>query len=345
VRPAGRPLLVSAGLTALVAGLLGSLSCSASTPAPPDSPGSALRLLQTAAHTAVARPWTGTHRVVWLRGGLPRLTLVRVSHDPRTGTQSHAMDVGKLAIPSALDATKLDVLARHFDLVLAPGRAGKGVVVVEARRTGESGPGAVAGRFWLDAVTGMVVRRDVLDADGSLVRSSVLEGIALGKDRAVTSALLSSPAPVQVAERGLDEATLGTLTSQGWPIRRALPAGMDLFQAQLHDRDGGEVLQLSYTDGLSTMSLFVQPGELMEEPSGTARPVDDALVWVQPGPPERIVWSGAGRTWTMVSDAPDSTVRLALKSLPHAPRHVDDGAGARLWRGMAVVGGWLNPFS
>ena len=131
---------------------------------------------------------------------------------------------------------------------------------------------------------------------------------------------------------------------QGWPIRRSLPGGMDLFQAQLHDRDGAEVLQLSYTDGLSTLSLFVQDGELATEPAGTARPVDDATVWVQPGPPERIVWSGDGHTWTLVSDAPESTVKQALVSLPHTPRAVADGPSARLWRGMAVVGGWLNPF-
>ena len=344
MRPAGRPLLLSAGLTAAIAGVVGAISCTASTPAPPaDAASPALRLLQTAAHTSVARPWTGTHGVVWLRGGLPRLTLVRVAHHPMTGTRSHAMDAGKLAIPEALDATVLDVLARHFELVLAPAYAGKDMLVVEARRPGASGPGAVAGRFWLDAASGMVVRRDVLDIDGSLVRSSVLEDVTMGMPMPMAPALVSStPAP---AAPKLDARALNVLTAEGWPIRRSLPGGMDLFQAQLHDRDGAEVLRLSYTDGLSTMSLFIQPGELNAEPAGTARPVDDATVWVQPGPPERIVWSAAGRTWTLVSDAPDTAVRQVLTSLPHTPRVVEDGPGARVWRGLAKVGGWFNPFS
>lgn len=345
MRSPGRPLLISAGLAAAVAGLIGSLSCAASTPAPAaDAPSPALRLLQTAAHTSVARPWTGTHRVAWLRGGLPRLTLVRIAHDPHRGTRSHAMDSGKLAIPESLDATVLDVLASHFDLVLTPGYAGKGTLVVEARRAGVTGPGAVAGRFWLDAASGMVIRRDVLDVDGSLVRSSVLEDVTMGKALAVAPTLTST-APTAGPGSRLDDGALSALTEQGWPIRRSLASGMDLFQAQLHDGQGGEVLQLSYTDGLSTMSVFVQSGELSAEPAGTARPVDDATVWVQPGPPERIVWSGAGRTWTLVSDAPDTAVRQALTALPHTPRVVEDGPGARLWRGMAKVGSWFNPFS
>ena len=112
----------------------------------------------------------------------------------------------------------------------------------------------------------------------------------------------------------------------------------------MHEGDAGDVLQLSYSDGLSTLSLFVQKGELPDKEEGTARPVGGGTVWVSAGTPERIVWAGEGRTWTLLSDAPESTVADALLVLPHTQTPVEDGAVSRVWRGMAVVGAWLNPF-
>jgi hypothetical protein len=48
--------------------------------------------------------------------------------------------------------------------------------------------------------------------------------------------------------------------------------------------------------------------------------------------------------FTLLSDAPPETVGAAVRVLPHekAPRR---GLLARLGRGLARVGSWLNPFS
>ena len=67
--------------------------------------------------------------------------------------------------------------------------------------------------------------------------------------------------------------------------------------------------------------MFVQPGELDGEPAGTARPVDGGgTVWVTGGSPERLVWSADGHTWTLISDAPESTVTGGAAGAPAHPR-------------------------
>jgi len=127
--------------------------------------------------------------------------------------------------------------------------------------------------------------------------------------------------------------------------RTITSASFDLFEARLHDTGATPVLQLSYSDGLSTLSLFVQRGWLDGDPAGTARSLDGGTVWVEQGAPERVVWSGGEFTWTLVSDAASETVTEAVTALPHQLSVVDDdGVPERVWRGMARVGGWLNPF-
>lgn len=341
---ARRPVLLGAGAVAALVGLAAALTSQAATPArtPQAAAGSAepLAVLTEAARVSMSVPWTGTHRVVWLRGGLPRLSLVKVRHEPGAGTATEPPGPGQLAVADVLDADVLRLLDARYDLVLR--YDGGPVRVVEARRPGVTGPAAVAGRFWVDTATGMVVRRDVLDGEGVLTRSSVLESVRVGRQPrplALASSRMAAPGGTP-----LDDARLRALAASGWPVRRVLPGGLTLFESRLHDREGAQVLQLSYTDGLSALSLFVQQGELAREPEGTARPVGDATVWVQPGAPERIVWSAKGHTWTLVSDAPESVVEQVLQALPLTPSAYPDGVAARMWRGMAVVGGWLQPF-
>jgi sigma-E factor negative regulatory protein RseB len=210
-------------------------------------------------------------------------------------------------------------------------------VLVTAHRPGRTGLGAVAGRFWVDDATRMVMRRDVLDDTGSVVLSSLYEDL-----RFVPVEGLQKAAAVAPSGTALDDAALTALKERGWPIVERLPSDMELFEALQHE-DG--VVQLAYSDGLSTLSLFVQEGALPEDTGGTPREVGGALVHVTPGAPEQLVWSGGGRTWTLVSDAPDSAIEQAVLVLPHAdPVLEDESVPERVWRGMDRVGAWLNPF-
>lgn len=136
------------------------------------------------------------------------------------------------------------------------------------------------------------------------------------------------------------------LRADGWQVPPDLPAGFELFDARLSVPVPEEqVLHLAYSDGLSTLSLFAQRGRLgTEPPTGfAAEQVGGRPVWVRSGSPERVVWSGGGRVWTLVSDASPGTVRDAVAVLPRdvAP---SQGLLPRLGRGAGRMLGMLSPF-
>lgn len=315
--------------------------------APPVNP--ALILLESAARAARVRTWSGIQHVISTRSGEPHVAVLQVHHSPEQGSTVEALaSQGSAIAPDVLDESLLSLLASHYDLRVAGSGAcaGHRARVVEVLRPGQSGPTALAGRFWVDDATGLVLRRDVLDDGGLVVSSSAFLSLTVGSREAVPVSFSADPPSAGVMHatgQRLDDTGLQVLVAQGWPVSRDLPFGMDMFEARMHDSALGDVLQLSYSDGLSTLSLFVQKGELPSVTPGIPQSLG-GQVWVSPGTTERVVWSGGGRTWTLVSDAPDATVDSAVLALPHAPAQQADGMFARTWRGMSRVGAWLNPF-
>jgi negative regulator of sigma E activity len=288
----------------------------------------ALAVLEAAASAAQVRAWSGTERVVSLVSGAPVETVTTVQHGP-----------GQHSASDALDARLFSLLVTHYDLrVVGPGHCeGRPAELVEARRPGRDG--GVAGRFWVDTATGLLLRRDVLDEKGALMRRSDLIDIRVGDSVATRTTALDATAP-----RGehLDTVALNTLEADGWPVVRALPARLQMYDARWLP-DG--VLQLAYSDGLSTLSLFVQRGELPPTTSGVVRHVAGGTVWQSTGEPERVVWAADGFTWTLVADVAPALVDEVLLALPHTTTQVSqDGMAPRVWRGMSRVGAWLNPF-
>ena len=292
----------------------------------------ALGLLVRAAEAGRRLSYRGTQYVASWRDDAVAASLVELEHDPVRGsviTGGDARDetTGALAV---LDPRMLDRLGAGYALaVTGPGRcAGRSASVVEARRT----DGTVAGRFWVDRATGMLLRREVFDDEGTRVRSSAFVDLDVEQARPAVQ-------PARLREAGRPDTT--ELRRDGWHVPRQLPEGFSLFDTELR----GEVLQLAYTDGLSTLSLFAQSGDLGSEAMrGFDREdVDGRPVWVRGSAPERVVWAGGEHVWTLVSDAPEATVRAAVAALPHDPEP-DDGVGARVSRGLSRLGRMLNPF-
>jgi negative regulator of sigma E activity len=91
------------------------------------------------------------------------------------------------------------------------------------------------------------------------------------------------------------------------------------------------VLHLTYSDGVSTVSVFEQRGRLDADALGgwTARTVDGARVHVQEAAPWRAVWQGGGSVLTVVADAPPSTAEAVVDALPHS------GGSGRWWDRLA----------
>jgi sigma-E factor negative regulatory protein RseB len=289
----------------------------------------ALALLERAAQLAHAQSWRATERVLSMASGAPVVTVAAVQH----GVDGHgAVD--------ALDPRLFSLLVSHYELHLA----GQGLCdghraqVVEVRRP--SSAGALAGRFWVDVSSGLVLRREVLDDAGALLRRTDLLDVRVATPAATLSTgLIASPPQ---GER-LDAVELAAEEATGVPVVRSLPGHLDLYDAR---RLPGDVLQLAYSDGLSTLSLFVQQGTMPTTASGVVRTVGGGQVWMSPGEPERVVWAADGRTWTLVSDAAPAVVDQVLVVLPHTGRGVsEDGVAPRVWRGMSRVGSWLNPFA
>lgn len=343
-----RLLLLVTGAGAVLTGLpsfaLTSPNSGEGVPMPTAS-ADAVRLLEDAARASRSLAWSGVQHVVSVRDGQPSFTVLQVQHTPGTGSAARVLNAtdDQVGVPSdVLDTKLLSLLAGRYDLGVAGESScvGRRAVVVEARRPGVPGPAGLAGRFWLDRETHLVMRREVLDRSGSVIRSSAFVEMTMG-----VSPVAQAVDQVRSSGQRLDDDGLRAMQDKGWPVVQSLPDGLELFEARLRDTSGADVLQLSYSDGLSTLSLFVQEGELASDPAGTAHSVGLGTVWVSKGSPERVVWSGDGRTWTLVSDAPAAVVADAVLLLPHSrAAAVEDGIGSRVWRGMSRVGGWLNPF-
>lgn len=325
-----RLLVPLAGLGLLLVCVPGTASAD-----PGDDP-RAEALLQAAARAATTRTWSGTQYVGTWRGATQTSTVVDVVHRPGEGSTVRTQD-GPEGVPAPdLDPRLLSLLVDHYDLALAgTGRcAGRPARIVEARREGVSGVGAVAGRFWLDTATGLVLRREVYDERGRRLRSSAFVDVQVGAPQV--------PPPAQAGP--VRAAPALSVPEQGWQPPRELPGGFQLFDAQVRSHEGGRVLHLAYSDGLSTLSVFSQPGDLPPRLKGfRPQKVHGTAALVQGGAPERVVWQGDGQLFTLVSDAAPRTVRDAVAALPRdpAPR---GGVLGRLGRGLARAGSWLNPF-
>ena len=297
----------------------------------------AVDLLEQAAEAGRRLTYQGTQYVASWRGDTTSSALVDLEHDPARGSVVTGDTDLPVASTAVLDPRMLTRLAATYDLsVVGPGHCtGRDAAVVEAR----DADGRVAGRFWVDHETGVLLRRDVFDGDGRRVRSSAFVDLTFS-DRAPAPAPLLAVRARTGAERPA-EGAVERLRRAGWHVPAELPRGFRLFETRLAD----EVLHLAYTDGLSTLSLFAQRGQLGSAPMAgfAAEQVGGRPVWVRRTAPERVVWSGGGSVWTLVSDAPEESVQAAVAALP---RDAAPGTGlrARLGRGLGRLAGMLNPF-
>lgn len=364
-------LLAGAGVVALVGPAAGSTD-SGFAMRPQSSEREALALLRQASRAARVQPYSGTQFVSsWTADGGTSV-LVSVSHLPGRGLLvrveptvespggrhfgpdelsdggllgEEPADAGDLSV-STFQGRALSLLAEHYDVSLAESGscAGRAAQVVDVRRTAEQGAG-LAGRFWVDRTSGLVLRREVFDTGGRMLRASAFIDLDLdvpvetADDGAARMAAAAPP-----TDR-LDLDALESMRSEGWAVPQTLPGELELYDARSREQDGTRVLHLSYSDGLSTVSLFAQRGRLDTDSLGgwSRDRIGEAEVWVGRAVPQRLVWSGGDKVYTLVADAPSETVDAAVRSLPHAQQ--SDGVLARLGRGLGRVGSWANPFS
>lgn len=302
----------------------------------------ALQLLSAASRAARTRSYSGTQYVSTWHDGSATSSVAEVRHTPAGGSvvdvrpTSGAEADASVTPTTDLDPRLLQLLAQHYVLAVAPdaGCTGRVAHVVEARHPGG---GPVAGRFWIDSLSSLVLRREIFDGSGRLFRSSAFATLAVGSASGV------APAAAMTSD---SLGAVDALRRDGWKIPAGLGKDLELYDVRMRSHDGTPVLHLSYSDGLSTLSLFAQRGRLgaARMVGFTKQKVGRAAVWVRSSSPERVVWGGGGRVFTLLSDAPPETVRAAVTVLPHE-KAASSGVLARLGRGLRRLGSWLNPFS
>ena len=307
--------------------------------------------LRRAATAEATATYSGTKWVTGHAAG-GGVTVVEVRHAPARGTWLRVrtpVDRGAAAAQTVvdpagaeLDGEALAALSHHY--TLAVGRtercSGRLATVVEARALDTK---RVAGRFWLDDETGLLLRRELYDAAGQMVRGTVFVSLDTGDQ--------ATPAPAGatvVANRHvgttLEVPDVAQLRRDGWHLPDQLPGGMERYSAMEMTVDGHRVVQLAYSDGIYAASVFVQRGGL--DPRSlrgfTRGRMAGATVYTGTGLHRTVVWESSTELYTLVLDGPEPLAADVVAAMPHTP--VDNGFVARLSRGIQRVGSWANPF-
>ena len=116
----------------------------------------------------------------------------------------------------------------------------------------------------------------------------------------------------------VDQSELASLRASGWPLPARLPGNLVMFASDrgIHAL-GRQIVDLSYSDGLSVVSLFVQRGELPQAMPGWRQVTLNGRTVYSTGPGYRsLAWSARGFVFTVIADAPPDTVAEAVAALP-----------------------------
>ena len=314
--------------------------------------GAGLRLLQEAAAACHGTSYSGEQVVLWWGKGQTSASVVDVWHQPGRVTlvqAAGALPGGRAgtAIPSGpagdqdpdgilcVSDQLLVLLQSNYQVVYA-GRgstAGRKALVVEARRLG----GGLAARYWLDAATKLPLRREIFSSGAHMVSEDAFVSLQLG-----ASGLDAMPAPAAApwAAR-LDQARLMALRAKGWPVPGQLPGNLVLFSATETSARSGRVIDLSYSDGLAVVSVFVQRGELGRPMPGWRQIGVGGQTVYSISPDERsFAWSSGGFVYTVIADPPVATVNQVVAAMPSTTR---TGFWGRMARGFHRLASWLNP--
>ena len=316
--------------------------------------GAGLRLLQEAATACQATSYHGEQVVLWWGPGETSASLVDVWHQPGQVTLVQATSVppdkavGAGILPASLPhdpdpdgilgvSNQLLVLLQSNYQIAYMGRgsaAGRTALVVEVRRPGGDG---LAARFWLDAATKLPLRREIFTSGSHMISEDSFVSLQLG---AVALGSMPAPAGGPWTTR-LDSAGLTALRAKGWPLPAQLPGNLVLFAATQASASAGRVIDLSYSDGLAVISVFVQRGELSKPMPGWRQIGIRGQTVYSIDPDERsFAWSSGGFVYTVIADAPAAVLSQVVSAMPNS-------TGPGFWGRMAVgfrrLGSWLNP--
>ncbi len=334
---------------ALAANAFTSLGGIATPPAIAGDDPQAVHWLERSAAAPSEVAYTGIRKVSWISSAGQSSVTLAVEHAPDQGT-SFAVTGGqgghdggsgtfitRSDAPSdgAAGAQPIDLLLDAYDVsIVGPSYVdGRSATVVAASRDG-----VTAAQFWIDDQTGLLLKRELWE-DGQRIRVSTLSRLQT-HGRGFMSHLppeLEAPAATRMSTQ-----LAPTLTDQGWACPLQLPGDFQL--TFLHHLDGqGDVVHAAYSDGLSTVSVFEESGQLDTSALAGYRHVvsGGSSLWVQGGLPTVVLWQADGMVYTLLTDAPMSVAAELVAALPHRADSVP--GGNRLTRGLQQIASYVNP--
>ena len=277
---------------------------------------------------------------VWHRSGFGTLTRMAAAGAVPGGQWQVTEDPDGQLPDGVLGLTPrlISLLDAHYAVLYAgAGSAGgRPARIVEAVRA----DGSLAAKFWLDSATKLPLRRELYDARKQVISDDAFSGLTLGAP---------APAPAGAAAfrlrpwpDHLGSSQLAALRAAGWPVPGARYAGLFLFDATEKSTAAGTVVDLSFSDGLSVVSLFLQRGQLPAGlPGWRVASLGGHPVYVRDPAEPSLTWAARGFVFTVVADAPAPVVAQMVDGLPH-----DGGPGfwGRISRGVKRLLSWVNPF-
>ena len=354
----------SAGASTASAAVVPTVATAAAAVGTPEaSDPAALRLFARAQAAARTLAYGGVTVVSRWERGVTSSVVVDVDHQPGEGTfvaagggaADDASQTPTFALESgpADEAAMLAALVRNYRLVSAGGAVvvGRPAQVVEVDRA----DGTVAARYWIDRGTGLVLRRVLLDEQGDQVESTGFVQVTFdpAPEPSASASAMAAQAWSVVPASGV-----AALRASGWPVPEDLSGGLDLYQVREQQSASGPCVQLSYTDGLVAMSVFLQRGALDTSSLSGYRALtfDGGQVWSRAGS-LFFAWQTTGPAATSApadattasrdivvsatTDSPSAPIGSVLAALPAQPAP-GDGVGDRVSRGVKRVTSWFD---
>lgn len=157
-------------------------------------------------------------------------------------------------------------------------------------------------RLWLDRTTGLLLRAQTLNERNEVIEQIAFSDVRIG-DR-IDRAALKPSWPTEGWSVVRSEYRRTDLAKQGWIV--PTPDGFRKTKEVLRRMHAAEAMQVVFADGLTTISVFIEPGSPVNDPPSVVRTngptaaysrrVSDALV-------------------TVVGEVPPGTIRAVAQSV------------------------------
>jgi hypothetical protein len=287
------------------------------------TPTEAQAVMQKAADAGGSVSYSGRQSFLAYRDGRAIVAQVDVDARARQGTQVrvnsqmgqqlHRGFTPAFISSRVVDDELLDLLERNFDLSGTGGAyvAGRSASVVTATREGSS---SGAARWWIDDATGIVLWQETYDTSGLVDLSFGFTSVSVSHGGSILEHLPPKLA-VPRTSTSLTLSSAAELKASGWSCVREL-AGLSLLKIRSDRANNPDIVHMVYSDGLNTVSVFQQRGQLSTAPEGSQW--DAGLgAHVHRGASSVATWQSSEMVLTVVTDGSPVLLAEAVESLPH----------------------------